>query len=85
MKPSLRLPFRLTFLLALGIFFPFLIPEWFDPDFRRTSSVGLMDVGYYQGKKRNKKSNRRRYKGEWKEPKLLTIYAVDEKGKKIKT
>ncbi len=25
------------------------------------------------------------YKGEWKEPKLLTIYAVDEKGKKIKT
>lgn len=39
----------------------------------------------YQGKKRNKKSNRRSYKGEWKEPKLLTIYAVDEKGKKIKT
>lgn len=40
---------------------------------------------YYQGKKRNKKSNRRRYKGEWKEPKLLTIYAVDEQGKKIKS
>ena len=40
---------------------------------------------YYQGRKRNKKSNRRPYKGEWKEPKLLTIYAVDEKGKKIKT
>ncbi len=39
----------------------------------------------YQGRKRNKKSNRRPYKGEWKEPKLLTIYAVDEKGKKIKT
>ena len=27
----------------------------------------------YQGKRRNKKTNRRRYKGEWKEPKLLTI------------
>ncbi len=39
----------------------------------------------YQGKRRNKKTNRRRYKGEWKEPKLFTIYAVDEKGKKIKT
>lgn len=39
----------------------------------------------YQGRKRNKKSNRRPYKGEWKEPKLLTIYAVDEKGKKIKS
>jgi hypothetical protein len=38
----------------------------------------------YTGKKRNKKTNRRRYKGEWKEPKLLTIYAVDEQGKKIK-
>ncbi len=39
----------------------------------------------YEGKKRSKKTNRRGYQGEWKEPKLLTIYAVDEKGKKIKT
>ena len=39
----------------------------------------------YKGRKRNPKTNRRPYKGEWKEPKLLTIYAVDEKGKKIKT
>ncbi len=38
-----------------------------------------------KGRKRNKKSNRRRYQGEWFEPKLLTIYAVNEKGKKIKT
>ena len=38
----------------------------------------------YQGKRRNKKTSRRRYKGEWKEPKLLTIYAVDKNGKKIK-
>ncbi len=39
----------------------------------------------YEGKKRKKKTNRRGYQGEWKEPKLLTIYAVDEKGKKIKS
>ena len=39
----------------------------------------------YKGKKRNPKTHRLSYKGEWKEPKLLTIYAVDEKGKKIKT
>ena len=39
----------------------------------------------YKGRKRNKKTNRRPYKGEWREPKLLTIYAVDEEGKKIKT
>ena len=38
----------------------------------------------YKGRKRNPKTNRRPYKGEWKEPKLLTIYAVDEKGKKSK-
>ena len=35
--------------------------------------------------KRNAKTNRRGYHGEWVEPKLLTIYTVDEKGKKIKT
>ncbi len=40
---------------------------------------------YYKGRKRNPKTNRRPYTGEWKEPKLLTIYAVDKKGKKIKT
>ncbi len=39
----------------------------------------------YKGRKRNKKTNRRPYKGEGREPKLLTIYAVDEEGKKIKT
>ena len=40
---------------------------------------------YYKGRKRKPKTNRRPYRGEWKEPKLLTIYAVDKKGKKIKT
>lgn len=34
--------------------------------------------------KRNPKSHRFGYVGEWKEPKLLTIYAVDERGKKVK-
>ena len=35
--------------------------------------------------KRNPKTNRRGFHGEWVEPKLLTIYTVDEKGKKMKT
>lgn len=39
----------------------------------------------YKGRKRNSDTNRRCYQGEWREPKLLTIYAVDDKGKKIKT
>ncbi|MDJ0773509.1 MAG: ISLre2 family transposase [Mastigocoleus sp. MO_167.B18] len=34
--------------------------------------------------KPHSKTKRHRYIGEWVEPKLLTIYAVDEKGKKIK-
>ncbi len=35
--------------------------------------------------KRNPKTQRRGFHGEWVEPKLLTIYTVDEKGKKMKT
>lgn len=35
--------------------------------------------------RRNPKTNRRGFHGEWVEPKLLTIYTVDEKGKKMKT
>ena len=34
--------------------------------------------------RRNSKTNRRGFTGEWVEPKVLTIYTVDEKGKKIK-
>ncbi|MGK7951989.1 MAG: hypothetical protein AB4368_25185 [Xenococcaceae cyanobacterium] len=49
MNPSLRWQFHLTFFLSQEILFPFLIPGWFDPDFRRTSSVGLMDVGWITG------------------------------------
>jgi hypothetical protein len=35
--------------------------------------------------RKNSKTHRHGYRGEWVEPKLLTIYAVDEQGKKIKT
>lgn len=35
--------------------------------------------------KRNSKTNRRGFRGEWIEPKLLTIYTLNEQGKKIKT
>jgi hypothetical protein len=31
------------------------------------------------------KTNRRGFTGEWIEPKLLTIYTVNEQGKKVKT
>lgn len=33
----------------------------------------------------NPKTHRHGYVGEWKEPKLLTVYLVDESGKKVKT
>lgn len=35
--------------------------------------------------RRRVKTNRRGFTGEWIEPKLLTIYVVNEQGKKIKT
>lgn len=35
--------------------------------------------------RKNSKTNRHGYIGEWVEPKLLTIYVVDEQGKKVKT
>jgi hypothetical protein len=35
--------------------------------------------------RKNSKTHRHGYRGEWVEPKLLTIYAVDEQGKKMKT
>ena len=50
-----------------------------------SSDGGRTRLVEYKSRKRNKKTNRRPYKGEWREPKLLTIYAVDEEGKKIKT
>lgn len=45
---------------------------------------GRTRVRIYQEKKSNPKTHRKKYTGEWIEPKLLTIYTVDEKGKKIK-
>lgn len=35
--------------------------------------------------KRRQKTNRHGYVGEWTEPKLLTIYVVDEQGKRVNT
>ncbi len=45
---------------------------------------GRTRIRNYDQKKTNPKTKRRKYTGEWVEPKLLTIYTVDEKGKKIK-
>jgi hypothetical protein len=45
---------------------------------------GRTRVRIYQQKKLNPKTKRKKYTGEWIEPKLLTIYTVDERGKKIK-
>ena len=45
---------------------------------------GRTRVRIYQQKKPNPKTKRKKYSGEWIEPKLLTIYTVDEQGKKIK-
>jgi len=45
---------------------------------------GRTRVRIYDQKKPNPKTQRKKYRGEWIEPKLLTIYTVDEKGQKIK-
>lgn len=45
---------------------------------------GRTRVRNYDQKKINPKTKRKKYTGEWIEPKLLTIYTVDETGKKIK-
>ena len=45
---------------------------------------GRTRVRIYQEKKPNPKTKRKKYTGEWIEPKLLTIYTVDERGNKIK-
>lgn len=46
---------------------------------------GRTRVRIEKNEKPNPKTKRKKYKGEWIEPKLLTIYTVDEKGKKIKS
>ena len=50
-----------------------------------SDEVGRSKIRINKKGKRNPKTNRRGYHGEWVEPKLLTIYTVSEKGKKIKT
>ena len=45
---------------------------------------GRTRVRNYDQKKINPKTKRKKYTGEWIEPKLLTIYIVDKTGKKIK-
>ena len=45
---------------------------------------GRTRVRIYNQKKINPKTKRKKYTGEWIEPKLLTVYTVDETGKKIK-
>ncbi len=45
---------------------------------------GRTRIRNYDHKKPNPKTKRRKYTGEWIEPKLLTIYTVDETGKKLK-
>jgi hypothetical protein len=45
---------------------------------------GRTRVRNYDQKKINPKTKRKKYTGEWIEPKLLTIYTVDETGKKLK-
>lgn len=46
---------------------------------------GRTRIRINQPGRKNSKTRRHRYRGEWIEPKLLTIYTVDEKGKKVKT
>ena len=46
---------------------------------------GRTRIRNYQHKKINPTTKRKKYAGEWIEPKLLNIYTIDKKGKKIKT
>lgn len=45
---------------------------------------GRTRVRIDKNQKPNPKTKRKKYTGEWIEPKLLTIYTVDETGKKLK-
>jgi hypothetical protein len=56
----------------------------------RGQRVGLNVDGGRTRLRRNKKgtpkaNGRRGYHGEWKEPKLFTLYAMDDEGKRIRT
>jgi hypothetical protein len=45
--------------------------------------IRLRKVTRKQKGKGNKKKQKRRYKGQWREPKLLTIYEIDKAGQKV--
>ncbi len=44
---------------------------------------GRTRIRYAKKGKRRPKTNRHGYVGDWQEPKLLTIYAVDSQGKRV--
>jgi len=46
---------------------------------------GRTRIRYAKKGKRRPKTNRHGYVGEWQEPKFLTIYVVDEQGKRVNT
>lgn len=46
---------------------------------------GRTRIRYAKKGKRRPKTNRHGYVGEWQEPKLLTIYVVDDQGKRVNT
>ena len=47
--------------------------------------VRLRKVTRKQKGKGNKKKQKRRYKGQWREPKLLTVFEIDNKGQMVRT
>jgi hypothetical protein len=46
--------------------------------------IRLREATRKQKGKGNKKKRKRRYKGQWREPKLLTIYEIDNNGQKVR-
>jgi hypothetical protein len=46
--------------------------------------VRLRKVTRKQKGKGNKKKQKRRYKGQWREPKLLTVFEIDDKGQMVR-
>ena len=47
--------------------------------------VRLRKVTRKQKGKGNKKKQKRRYRGQWREPKLLTVFEIDNKGQMVRT
>ena len=60
-------------------FHPYLLQDALDRDRKRLREV----VTRKQKGKGKNTLQRRRYKGEWREPKLLTVYEIDDAGKVV--